>query len=185
MLKVAAVFQPLFSFLFRRGRNRVWIPVIPFSSTRTVGSSPSADIVRIRVDRLMPLLWISPNATPLLRRCILDTGAFLSVFPQEVWINFAAQITWLVAADGGTLPTWLTSVGGIGGGGFPCDLGIIEIQVIDTDDRSLPPMKIVAKFAHDGSGPNRLRDILLGLNFFTGHRMELLYDDRGAWLSPR
>jgi hypothetical protein len=136
-------------------------------------------------ERFQATLRLNPHQQPpVARECWIDTGAYLTVIPEKTWRLVEQQVIWLQSPDGQNLPGWLTTAR-IAGGPFPCRPGLLQIQVTDDDNRSLPPGYVVALVVEDGG--RMTMPILLGLEgrVFTGRRLELLYDEMGGWLIQR
>jgi hypothetical protein len=139
---------------------------------------------RVFVERLRALLQLNPDREPpIVRECWIDTGAYLTIMPEHIWQLVAADIVWLQAPSGGTLPPWLTTAK-VAGGPYSCRPGLLRLQVLDADGRCLPAEYVAALFTQD---QGRMKTILLGLDgrVFTGRRLELVYDREEGWLTLR
>ncbi len=92
------------------------------------------------------------------RRCIIDTGAPLSIVPYDVWQ--VRKLKWLATSK---------NLGGRGGPtvmmwqGVACELGEMQIDLAG-------PRLLVAKFALQPTPPF---DVILGMNFFADNDLEL------------
>ena len=104
----------------------------------------------------------------ILRRCLIDTGAPLSVVPHAVWharhLAWAPVSTTLLGNSGVAELTWQ---------GVPCELGEMQIDLAG-------PRTLVAKFA---SRPTPPSDVILGLSFLTDNDLELVLSAVGGSLS--
>ena len=105
---------------------------------------------------------------------LIDTGAPLTVLPEEIWFPHRHAIEWVSAPSGQSLPGWLRSVSGLSGGQFICEPGLIDVVFFDSELHCLPPRRILAKCVRDGG---RLRDSLIGLggHVLEGCRLEIEY----------
>jgi hypothetical protein len=114
---------------------------------------------------------------------VVDTGSYLSVFPERQWAQrFPAHIRWLAGPGDPALPGWCREVRGLGGGVFPARLGVVRIEFVDpVTGATGRPSDLVAKFASDNG---RMREIVLGLDGGTlaGRRLILELDADQAWL---
>jgi hypothetical protein len=130
--------------------------------------------------RLTALLYLADSHKP----CdgLVDVGAPLSIVPESIWREFAADIEWLAVPPHAETRSWIRTVSGYTGGSIPCRLGRVSVRFFDLHGALLPATPIVAKFASDnGTLPRRL---LLGLwgGILSGRK--LVVDDtlRQAWL---
>lgn len=104
----------------------------------------------------------------VLRRCILDTGAPLSVVPYEIW--HTRNLKWdpvsaaLHGSGGSGALTWQ---------GVPCALGEVQIELAG-------PRLFVAKFGLRRTPPC---DVILGMNFLVDNDLELVLTSVGGVLS--
>jgi hypothetical protein len=98
------------------------------------------------------------HAGPLPRRCIIDTGAPLSIVPYDVWhirkLNWSAVSKSLSGRGGRNVLMWQ---------GVPCQLGEMQIDLAG-------PRVLVAKFALQ---PTQPFDVILGMNFLADNGLEL------------
>jgi hypothetical protein len=135
----------------------------------------------VYIERLMGLLRISDSMPPITQDCVIDTGAYLSLFPEKTWKRFSSHVEWL-DKDGAQLPEWLCRVKGTTGGSVPCRPGLIRIQILDLESHALMPTTIVALFAADNG---LLKHVVLGIGggVFDHRRFVLVYDARSAWLA--
>ncbi len=74
---------------------------------------------------------------------ILDTGAPISVFPQETWRNFATEIQRVPLVEDRAL------TGAAGGRRYGYFLGRVWVGAGDMWDRRLPPVSVLAQFRED------------------------------------
>src|SRR5688572_27266447 len=84
--------------------------------------------------------------------CIVDTGAYLTVFPQDEWNRFREQIHWCSVADESRLPPWCKQfISAATRGPCPCRLGRVAIEVVDfrRPQRVIGPTDVFALFAAD------------------------------------
>jgi hypothetical protein len=127
---------------------------------------------------------LSPFPTFIREECYLDIGAYLSVFPQQVWTRFQTMIEWPAPNEEALLPTWCKRFGGIAGGRYNCRLGRVAVELDDfrRPKNKLGPFDILALFALD-NGQIR-QPPLLGLSggVFAGRRFLLAYDVGRAFL---
>lgn len=104
----------------------------------------------------------------ILRRCVVDTGAPLSVVPYEIWrardLKWAPLSARLHGSGGSASLTWQ---------GVPCTLGETQIEL-----EGLRPF--VAKFCLQRTVPC---DVILGLNFLVDNDLELSLAAVGGSLS--
>jgi hypothetical protein len=137
-------------------------------------------------ERIKALLEIGTTAR-LPRDCLLDTGAVLSVFPENQWKGFQNDITWLyVPGSRHSLPDWITKVTGLAAKPIDCGIGkiklhIVELPIASPTPRRSPEIEIIAKFAHDaGAYPQ----ILLGLGgrAFSQWRLVVESASGAVWL---
>jgi hypothetical protein len=113
-------------------------------------------------------LWVELAFTrqippPLPRKCLLDTGAPLSVIPYAV--HHTHSFSWQPLS--GPWPPGFTSWLGV-----PCIVGLIDVWVPVAEAPFLNgPWKCIAKFAQatPANMPTNL-PILLGLNFLADHQ---------------
>src|SRR5205823_6340577 len=123
------------------------------------------------------------NAGQVRHDCIIDSGSFLSVFPQRQWERFQDDIRWLYRlGDPVELPDWLTKVAGLGATPVDCQIGKVRIQFMEWPSFSLsPPVEIIAKFPFDNGA---YQQILLGLGggAFSQWQLVLRYAEKAAWL---
>lgn len=133
----------------------------------------------VYVERIMGILRLGTDRPSKTRSCIVDTGSFLSIFPEEVWRSHESQIEWLGTTR--PLPAWLSRITGLGGGEIGCEPGVVDIELVGLDGESLPLTRIVGLFATDGG---RLRDVILGLDGYTyrGRALTIRYDQREVWI---
>jgi hypothetical protein len=113
--------------------------------------------------------------------CIVDTGAYLTAIPEDVWSPIAQQIVWLNPEPAKELPRWLSRISGIGGGGYPCKPGLIDIEIVGLNLHSLSARPVIALFVQDAG---LMKDVLLGLGgfAFSGRHLAVDYDGDGAWM---
>src|SRR5690349_424202 len=94
--------------------------------------------VNVFVERIRAWVRVGPNREPpLVRPCWVDTGAYLTIIPELIWRLVEPEIIWLHASPGDNLPIWLTRVS-LATGSFQCRPGLIRLQFVDGDGRSLP-----------------------------------------------
>ncbi len=128
----------------------------------------------IHLERLYIALQI-PRRIPWLEMKV-DTGAFLSIFPQRKWKDFQDLIQWPSAAEEAALLDWCRRFGGIAGGQVSCRLGLVTGQVIGLSRPIIEsePFPLIALFALDGG---RIEKPLFGLGggAFVPHQFRLDY----------
>jgi hypothetical protein len=144
--------------------------------THTIGSEA------VHLERLVVLLRIrqTPN---LILECFVDTGAYLTVFPQNIWKEFEASIHWLTAQEESELPQWCKQFRGAVGGSNSCRLGRIAVEFCDCEHppHIIGPVDIFALFASDGG---KMKRTLVGLGGGVYHKRRLLlaYDLGRTWI---
>jgi hypothetical protein len=90
----------------------------------------------------------SPGAAPFaFPDCVLDTGAFLTVIPQQLWRHFRSGVVTPLPFAPGT-PIQLRTLT-IAGGAYPFDLGELTLPLEDKAGGRLA-VRVVAKFTRDG-----------------------------------
>ncbi|MCY2988112.1 MAG: hypothetical protein NTY19_09655 [Planctomycetota bacterium] len=132
---------------------------------------------KFRTDRGDALLLYRPiimarfptvDGQAILRRCMTDTGAPLSVVPYAVWharnFKWSSVSTSLRGSAGLAALTWQ---------GVPCELGEMQIDLAG-------PRVFVAKFALQPTPPC---DVILGLNFLVDNDLDLSLTAVGGSLS--
>ncbi len=126
----------------------------------------------IRVERLYVVLQIAPHVRWL--EATVDTGAYLSIFPQRDWRKFAKQIQWPTPAEEAALPTWCRRFGGVGGGRIPCRFGKVSVQIVGLSRPLLhsASFSLTALFALD-SGELDMPLFGLGGGSFVPHQFRL------------
>lgn len=102
------------------------------------------------------------NGLPMLRRCLVDTGAPLSVIPYS--IHDTHEFVWRQVNDSSLAPG-LSSWNGV-----PTDLGLINVWIPDQQGRVAGPFDMLAKFPRGPAAAElKGRDrppVLVGLDFF-------------------
>lgn len=83
--------------------------------------------------------------------CVVDTGAYLSIVPQDVWQEFLPGVVTPLPFHP-SMPAHLRSLT-IAGGTFPYDLGELTIPLRDPSGSHLD-VRVVAKFTRDGGRLN-------------------------------
>jgi hypothetical protein len=131
---------------------------------------------------LLDVFPAHPKVGP--KDAIVDSGSYLTIFPEAYWQKVVERITELKSSNGGPLPPWLTTVKGIGGARIPCRPGLLLVRLLDRNGRVLPPTNIVALFASDAG---TLKHIVVGLDggLLREHGMELVFDGQKVWLTER
>src|SRR5688572_15780069 len=82
-------------------------------------------------ERIKAFLAIG-NAGQIRWDAIVDTGSFLSVFPEKRWRIFEPDITWICPPGSSVLlPDWLGKVTGIGAPAVDCGIGKMKIQIME------------------------------------------------------
>src|SRR5579862_2096813 len=85
----------------------------------------------VSVRRLKGALQIGNYLKPVMQDCVIDTGAYLSVVPKDVWHEkMGNDIRWLAKEADPLLPWWLRNIKGIGGGTYKTRLGILAVRLI-------------------------------------------------------
>jgi len=101
------------------------------------------------------------SGLPMLRRCLIDTGAPLSVIPLSIYTPHA--FVWRQVNDP-TIPPGQTSWNGV-----PADLGLISVWIPVEHGRVAGPFDMLAKFPRRPSAAElKGRDrppVLVGLDF--------------------
>ena len=132
-------------------------------SARTVHTSSGQTIAAMRL--WVALAFSRQGGARHLRKCLLDTGAPLSVVPYSV--HHAQNLTW--QALPGPWPPGFTSWLGV-----PCAIGRMEVWAPDPQaSRFHGPWMFIAKFAlaTPANQPPNL-PVLLGLNFLADHHAD-------------
>lgn len=86
-----------------------------------------------------------PGAEP--PRCVVDTGAPVTILPRRVWSKYTEKINFLDRT---------TKIRGLGGSEIRAEYGVVDIWVFGERSPHASPiikLKIVAKCAHDGVDP--------------------------------
>jgi hypothetical protein len=111
---------------------------------------------------------------------LVDTGAYLTVFPQHIWTRYANDIEWISARPGEEMPLWASKISGLTGGEADCRIGLINIHFLDFNLNLLRPITIFAKCANWSD----IKTSLIGLGgcVFEGRRLEFEYLSTSAWL---
>lgn len=129
-----------------------------------------------------PVPWDSEvNPTRPFFPALVDTGAWISVFPRSVWERFATEITWLdlnpdeVSAR--SAEQQAPTLGGMTGGGAPYRLGCVPVAARDLWRRSLPAIPVTAAFRLDVPSGSEGTVIVLGL-------WEGILQGRRLWCGP-
>jgi hypothetical protein len=142
-------------------------------------------LLRVRAD-----VRFGSVAPHYIRRCIVDSGAPLSVIPEYHWRKFESDIEWLRPTT--ALPRWLTRPSGYMGGECPCRLGLVEVVALRYAPgvvTLLKPVRLLAQFLEDGPDPpeGRERPILIGLqhSIHRGCRFGMDVDQLKAVLEER
>lgn len=130
-----------------------------------------------RTDHDDPLLVYRPvvmarfpteRGPTILRRCVVDTGAPLSIVPYEIWqarnLKWASVSASLHGSGGAAALTWQ---------GVPCALGEMRVELAG-------PRVFVAKFGLQRTPPC---DVILGMNFLVDNDLELVLSAVGGSLS--
>ncbi len=136
------------------------------SSTRTVlaAGGVSIPVLRLWVD----LAFARRAGDPLLRECLIDTGAPLSVVPHH--ISQRDGLAWQPLS--GPWPSGLTTWMGV-----PCAVGRTDVWVSLPDPPYFRgPFPFIAKFPQ--ATPTNVSGaipILLGLNFLADHSAEATF----------
>ena len=111
-------------------------------------------------------LWLRigferPSGVPMLRRCLVDTGAPLSIIPYS--IHHTHRFVWQRVNDPAIAPG-VTSWNGV-----PADLGIISVWIPIQQGGVSGPFDMLAKFPRRPTGAElKRRDrppVLVGLDF--------------------
>jgi hypothetical protein len=182
-----AVRRPLSRLYPWTKKPSIELALIRHQSLVLVAAPPGVSVGRVSAHlmRLMVLLDgvpAHPKVGP--KDTIVDTGSYLTIFPEAYWQKVVERITELKSYHGGPLPAWLTTVKGKGGARIPCKPGLLLVRLMDGNGRVLPPINIVALFASDAG---TLKHIVLGLDggLLREHGMELVFDGHKVWLTER
>jgi hypothetical protein len=133
---------------------------LPISSAGTTHSASGVSIPALRL--WVELAFNRHVPPPLRRKCLLDTGAPLSVIPYA--IHHTHNFSWQPLP--GPWPLGFTSWLGV-----PCSVGQIHVWIPIAEPPYLSgPWTFIAKFAQ-ATPPNMPANlpILLGLNFLADH----------------
>jgi hypothetical protein len=134
---------------------------LPISSAGVTHTASGIAIPALRL--WVELGFTRQSSPPLLRKCLLDSGAPLSVIPYA--IHHTHSFSWKPLP--GAWPTGFSSWLGV-----PCLVGLIEAWAPIADAPFLNgPWTFIAKFAQ-ANPPNMPANlpILLGLNFLADHK---------------
>src|SRR5262245_60832518 len=127
----------------------------------------------VHLERILGVLRIGARKPAILREAVIDTGAPISVFPENQWHRFKKDVRWLTKLNDPSVPSWCRQFSGAAGGVIPCRLGTLKLEIYGaTFQNKIGPVEIVAMFAHDQG--NMKDDILFGLGggTLTGRRLE-------------
>jgi hypothetical protein len=113
----------------------------------------------VQAEHLRLMAWLDMSAViadPMrrtilgLQRAVIDTGAYLSVFPEKFWQEFDAVRLTRLTLDPTSPPEfrWLS----IGGGTYPVEF--YRLPVVLRDNRGSHPVQLVAKFTRDQGNLN-------------------------------
>lgn len=102
---------------------------------------------------------------------ILDTGAAFSVFPFTVWNDnnlswtpLGSQMLTLQGQPVSEALKWL---------GIPCELGAIQIALLDEMRQPTRPLRVIAKFPRSALPARFEKDTILGYNFLMDNPITL------------
>jgi hypothetical protein len=134
---------------------------LPISSAGAVHTASGINIpaIRLRVE----LAFTRQAAPPLPRKCLVDSGAPLSVIPYSV--HHTHNFSWQLLP--GPWPAGFTSWSGV-----PCVVGRIDVWIPISEPPFLSgPFQCIAKFAQATPANMPLNlPILFGLNFLADHQ---------------
>ena len=145
--------------------------------------SHSLSLGTVHVERLEIGFRIGPMPPFFLQEGYVDTGSYLSIFPERSWRRFAHEIHWPTTQEEAALPKWCTSLRGIVGGKSACRLGRVAVELYSPQNlnKRIGPANLLALFAFDNGA---MRRPLLGLNggSFDGRRLIIAKDRDRAFL---
>jgi hypothetical protein len=137
----------------------------------------------VHLERLLVGMQIGALPPIFAEEGFVDTGAFLSIFPEQCWRQFLHEIHWPTTQDEAALPKWCTTVRGLGGGKCPCRLGRVAVELYSSKrpKKRIGPGDLFALFAFD---KGTMRYPLLGLNggSFDGRRLIIAKNRGRAYL---
>ena len=161
------------------------MPAVPIYSSRrqlTAGAQ-TIPIVHLWVE----IAFKRHQGEPQPRRCLLDTGAPVSVIPHSIYDSSSFDWTELPGPWPAELTEWFA---------VPCKVGRIEVWLPVPQPPPQPPLQhgpyfFIAKFPE--STPKQLKEkpvpVLAGLNFFEEHLSDLEFQchmtpHAGSFLMP-
>ncbi len=111
----------------------------------------AAQILGLRLKafvNLSPLVRPGSTAThSAFPRCIIDTGAYLTIIPERIWGQFKATAVTLLRFDPG-MPARLRTID-LPGGTFPYELAEVPIRLEDLTG-AVMDVTVVAQLTRDG-----------------------------------
>ncbi len=101
----------------------------------------------VTVRRLKGSTVLGQFSPTVIRDCVIDTGAYLTVVPKSVWQPLMQNdVHWLTREADPLLPEWLRGVMGIGGRTYNTRLGILSMRLLGGLGEALPWTKVAAHF---------------------------------------
>ncbi len=102
---------------------------------------------------------------------ILDTGAPFSVFPFSLWngnnLSWTPLGSQMLTLQGQADPEALKWLG------LSCELGVIQIALLDETNQHTRPLRAIAKFPLSAPPGRFKQDIILGYNFLMDNPITL------------
>jgi hypothetical protein len=135
------------------------------------------------LERILAVICVRGRGPAVVREAVIDTGAPISVFPENQWRAFQTSVRWLTKLNDPTIPGWCREFSGAAGGVISCRLGILTVEIYGAKlKEKIGPIEIAAMFAHDDGAMKA--DILFGLGggTLTGRRLKVNYDETKAVL---
>jgi hypothetical protein len=146
------------------------LPNIPIQEQRKDYMTDQGRLARAR--RLVVQMELFDRVRGRFRQTgIIDTGAPFSVFPFSIWNG--QNVSWiplgsqLLNSQGRPDPEALKWLG------VPCDLGEIQVVLLDEMQRRTRSLRVIAKLPHSAVPSHLEKDILLGYNFLADNGLTL------------
>jgi len=105
------------------------------------------------------------------RDAILDTGAPFSVFPFTVWNG--NNLSWTPLGSQMLTPQGQADPEALKWLGISCELGVIQIALLDETNQHTRPLRALAKFPLSAPPGRFKQDIILGYHFLMDNPITL------------